>query len=114
MGTDMVDQISIRKVDYNNGRIYVTATRINQQPVSTYGDIGEVYCITVENLSGKTEETVSQYVPFTLSDVVLMDNLRQPISVQVQSDSVLVDFQTGIESAFGAELLFFQIRSITK
>ena len=107
IGTDMVDQISIRKVDYNNGRIYVAATRINQQPVSTYGDIGEVYCITVENLSGKTEETVSQYVPFTLSDVVLMDNLRQPISVQVQSDSVLVDFQTGIESAFWGGVTIF-------
>ena len=97
MGANQSEQISIRKVDYNNGKIYVACTRINQQPVSNFGDIGEVYCITVENLSGKTEETVSQFVPFTLSDVVLVDHQRLPISVQTQSDSVLVDFQTSIK-----------------
>ncbi len=96
MGQNGVEQISIRKRMHSNGQLHLAATRINQTGISNFGTIGDLYCITVENLPGKSEELIAVPLEFSISNVVVLNASHDTIPINTQGTSVDVDYTTSI------------------
>jgi hypothetical protein len=84
------DKISIGKDQPSQGQLHLAVTRIDQTNRSGNGAIGSaLFVITTDNINGK------DYYNFraSISDVVMIDNNGQLLSVNAGADSALVEYE---------------------
>ncbi len=92
------DKISLGKNFHPIGQLKCAITRIDHTTRSGFGQIGEAqFVITTDNINGKDLAYYLNHV--WLSDITMIDNLGNIISVNAGRDSSLVEFEpTGISN----------------
>jgi len=75
---------------HSSGKIDIAVTRTNKQNKSSFGKIGRVQHVTIDNVSGKREGVVSKILNLSISDVRVISADESEIPVCTEGDSVVV------------------------
>lgn len=85
-------------IQHNNpfqGQLNVGATRTNHSNISGFGEIARVTVVTVDNVSGRlTTTSVLDTLILSLSEVKVINNLEDLITINLLADSLIIQDTT--------------------
>lgn len=97
VGVQNQDMIAIKHVSGSIGKLDAGLTRIDHVNMSGSGQISEMRFITIDNLSGKTGDTLAEILDLMFSDVTLISSDGDVIPVTSEDgEVVIVDTTTSI------------------
>ncbi|MBC7865448.1 MAG: T9SS type A sorting domain-containing protein [Bacteroidia bacterium] len=97
MGMVGTNTVEIHKNFAANGSIDVAVSLTNHINMTGFGNVCELNAITIDNVSGKMNTTITEYI--TISNVTFIDKDGNPIAINTQKDSITINTAAGLNES---------------